>query len=169
MKNKIIVAVLIALSILSTTACGNAESGETTSTSPYITESSVIEEYKQQEIADLLEMWAFAYSTHDFLKYNDCVTMDLEFPDNSEHNQPYTANYFDTVTACEILNIDFENAKTNDKKIHTIPVKYSITYNEDFKEENGLKQGENIISATISIQENGAGYFFICGIKNNLE
>lgn len=169
MKNKIIAALLITLSILSTTACKNSDSEDATSTNPYITESSIIEEYKQQEISDLLKIWAFSYSTHDFLQYNDCVSMDLEFPDNSEFDQPYTANYFDTVTACEILDIDFENAQTNDKKIYTVPVQYSITYNEDFKEENGLKQGKNIISAIISIQENSAGSFFICSIENNIE
>lgn len=168
MKNKIILVVVIALSILSLTACGNTESSETASASPYITENSIIEEYKQQEIADLLEMWAFAYSTHDLLKYNDCVSIDLEFPDNSEHNQPHTANYFDTVTDCKVMDIDFENTKTNDEKIHAVPVKYTITYNEDFKEENGLKQGENTISATMLIKENSAGDFFICGIENNI-
>ena len=44
MKNRIILAVLMALLILSSTACSNADSGETAPTSPYITESSVIEE-----------------------------------------------------------------------------------------------------------------------------
>ena len=169
MKNRIILVVLMTLLILSSTACSNADSGETAPTSPYITESSVIEEDKQQEIAKLLEMWVFAYSTHDVLTYNDCVTMELEFPDNSEHNQPHTANYFDTVTDCKIIDIDFENAKTSEDKIYTIPVKYTITYNEDFKEENGLKKGENTLSATISIKENSARYLFICGIENNIE
>ena len=169
MKNRIILAVLMALLILSSTACSNADSVETAPTSPYITESSVIEEDKQQEIAKLLEMWAFAYSTHDILTYNDCVTMELEFPDNSEHNQPHTANYFDTVTDCKIIDIDFENAKNSEDKIYTIPVKYTITYNDDFKEENGLNKGENTIPATISIKENSAGYLFICGIENNIE
>lgn len=168
MKNKIILAVLVALLILSATACGNSEGEETAPTSPYITESSIIEEYKQQEIANLLERWAFSYNTHDLLTYNDCVTMELEFADNSEHNQPHTANYFDTVTDCKIMDIDFKNAKTSEDKIYNIPVKYTITYNEDFKEENGLKKGENTLSATISIKENSAGYLFICDIENNI-
>ncbi|MEE1280991.1 MAG: hypothetical protein UHK60_01885 [Acutalibacteraceae bacterium] len=169
MKNKIILAVLVALSILSATACSNTEGGETTPTSPYITESSIIEEDKQQEIATLMDRWAFSYSTHDLLTYNDCVTMELEFADNSEHNQPHTANYFDTVTDCKIIDVDFKNAKNSEDKIYNIPVKYTITYNEDFKEENGLKKGENTLSATISIKENSAGYLFICGVENNIE
>ena len=169
MKNKIILAVLVALSIFSATACSNTESEETAPTSPYITESSIIEEYKQQEIANLLERWTFSYSTHDLLTYNDCVTMELEFPDNSEHNQPHTANYFDTVTDCKIIDIDFKNAKTSEDKIYTIPVKYTITYNEEFKEENGLRKGENTVSATMSIKENSVGYLFISGIENNIE
>ena len=93
----------------------------------------------------------------------------MEFADNSEHNQPHTANYFDTVTDCKIIDVDFGNAKTSEDKIHTIPVKYTITYNEDFKEENGLKKGENALSATISIKENSAGYLFICDVENNIE
>ncbi len=169
MKNKIILAVLASLLMLSSTACSNTEGGQTAPTSPYITANSIIEESKQQEIADLLERWGFAYSTHDILTYNDCVTMELEFADNSEHNQPHTANYFDTVTDCKIIDVDFGNAKTSEDKIHTIPVKYTITYNEDFKEENGLKKGENALSATISIKENSAGYLFICDVENNIE
>lgn len=169
MKNKIIAAVLTAVLMFSATACGNADNEDASSASPYITENSVIEEYKQQEMADLLEMWAFAYSTHDFLTYNDCVDTKLEFADNSKFDQPITENYFDTVTNCEILNIDFANAQETDEKQYTISVEYSITYNEEFKEENGLKQGENLISSTMTIQENGAGNFFISNIENSIK
>ncbi|MEE0264452.1 MAG: hypothetical protein UD936_02400 [Acutalibacteraceae bacterium] len=169
MKNKIISAVLIALLALSSAACNNTKTEETAPASPYITASSVIEEYKQQDIAKLLELWAFSYSTHDTLQYNDCVTEELEYPDNSGYNQPYTTNYFDTVTDCKVTDIDFENAKASEDKIYAIPVKYTITYNQHFKEENGLKKGENSLSATMSIQEVSGGYFIICGIENHIE
>lgn len=167
MKRKIITAVLVMLTAFSATACGNAEES-TTPTSPYIAESSAIEQYKQQEIADLLEMWAFAYSTHDLLTYNDCVDTNLEFADNSKFDQPITENYFDPVTACEILNIDFTNAQKTDETHYVVDVKYSITYDEEFKEENGLKQGENLISSTMTFTENSAGDFFISDMENSI-
>lgn len=152
------------LSLFTVCSCRNSTKDNTSSTEVTSTNSNCSIE-AQQGITTLLENWANAYATHNLLMYNDCVSENLEYPDTSVNEVYLTQNYFDTVTACEIKNIDFESCKETETKTYTIPVEYTITYNNDFKEENGLTKGQNSISATMVIKENSAGEFYITEIN----
>lgn len=154
-------AIFVALLPVAVTGCGNNEETSSVITGEYVYADSEISPEKQKNIEQLLETWAYAYTTHYLLVYNECVSENLEYSDNSAKSVPRTENYFDTVTDCKITNIDFKQAKITEEKVYSIPVNYTITYNDKFKEENGLKKGKNSLSVVMSVKENGVGEFYI--------
>ncbi|MEE0929494.1 MAG: hypothetical protein UIM53_00680 [Acutalibacteraceae bacterium] len=162
-----VLSIFIALLPVVVTGCGNNEETSSVITGEYIYADSEISPEKQKEIEQILETWAYAYTTHYLLIYNECVGENLEYTDNSTKSVPHTENYFDTVTDCKITNIDFKQAKITDEKVYSIPVSYTITYNDKFKEENGLKKGKNSLSVLMSVKENGVGEFYIDEIISN--
>lgn len=168
MKRFITVTALILCICLSSFViygCENSSKNTTLPTDITSTDNNTCSAERQQEITILLENWASAYSTHDLILYNDCVSENLEYPDNSENKVTLTENYFDTVTNCEIINVNFESCKVSEVKTYTVPVEYTITYNNNFKEENGLTKGKNNISVTMVIKESSTGEFYITEIN----
>lgn len=156
-----VLAIFVALLPVAATGCGNNEETSSVITGEYVYAGSEISPEKQKNIEQLLDMWAYAYTTHYLLVYNECVSENLKYSDNSTKSVPRTENYFDTVTDCKITNIDFKQAKIAKEKVYSIPVNYTITYNDKFKEENGLKKGKNSLSVVMSVKENGVGEFYI--------
>lgn len=165
MKKKILAA-LLALCICTVFLAGCSEGKEDiASEEKYVVSDSIIPEEKQKSIEHLIEIWAFAYKTHDLLNYNDSVAEALEFGDNSEGQNNRTKNYFDTITDCQIINIDFSEAKAIEKNKFSIPVKYTITFNDKFKEDSKLKQGKNTVNAVFTVAENSGNDFYISDIN----
>ena len=163
---KKILAALLALCICTVFLAGCSEEKEDiASEEKYVVSDSIIPEEKQKSIEHLIEIWAFAYKTHDLLNYNDSVAEALEFGNNSERQNNRTKNYFDTVTDCQIINIDFSEAKAIEKNKFSIPVKYTITFNDKFKEDGQLKQGKNTVNAVFTVAENSGSDFYISDIN----
>jgi|GEM_PF-1989344 len=154
----IIITVCICLGSLCLTGCG---SNEVSLESRFIDTNSKIDEQTQEYITLLIESWTSAYKNHDLLLYNDSVCNKLEYSNSSKEESNKTKNFFDTVTDCEIINIDFTNAKIAKEKQYIIDVAYTITYNDDFKEENGLKKGKNTVDAQLTINESSNSQFYI--------
>ena len=157
----IILSIFMALFPVVAVGCSGNEETSSVITGEYINADSEISPERQKEIEQLLETWAYAYATHYLLIYNDCVSEELEYIDNSTKTVDRTQNYFDTVTDCKIINIDFQQAKVTDEKMYSIPVSYTITYNNDFIEDKWLKKGKNTLSVIMSVKENGVGEFYI--------
>jgi len=165
MKKKILAA-LLALCICTVFLAGCSEGKkDIASEEKYVVSDSIISEEKQRSIEHLIEIWAFAYKTHDLLNYNDSVADALEFGDNSDGKNSRTNNYFETVTDCQIINIDFSEASAIEENKFSVPVKYTISFNDKFKEDSQLKQGKNTVNAVFTIAENSGNDFYISDIN----
>ncbi len=165
MKKKILAA-LLALCICTVFLAGcSEEKKDIASEEKYVVSDSIISEEKQRSIEHLIEIWAFAYKTHDLLNYNDSVADALEFGDNSDGKNSRTNNYFETVTDCQIINIDFSEASAIEENKFSVPVKYTISFNDKFKEDSQLKQGKNTVNAVFTIAENSGNDFYISDIN----
>lgn len=130
-----------------------------------LSEKSVISQNDQSDIRFLLQDWASAYSTNYLTHYNECVSDELKYEDSPNGRDERTANFFDTVIGCSVTNIDFENAKKIDDNNYKLVVDYIIVYDENFEETNGLKKGENKISAEMLITRSVVGEFYINSLK----
>lgn len=165
MKKKILAVFMVLCFCTCFVSITGCNSSEPIQQSKYAYNNGKIDIQTQQYIEQLIENWAAAYKTHDLMLYNDCVSDKLKYRDNSENNVEETKNYFDTVTDCTITYIDFKSAKKSDNKVYSLPVSYNITYNEKFKEENGLKTGENNIKVVMVIKESSGSKFYIDDIQ----
>lgn len=152
--------------------CGNSTTKDEKSTEKTteeieitLSDKSEISKEEQEQIAYLLKNWAYSYSTHYLIGYNDCVSEKLRYGDNSTDNIPRTENYFDTVSGCSVVNVDFENGKKIDENTFQVKVNYIIVYNNYFKEENNLKRGKNNITSNMTIKQSVTGEYYIDNIE----
>ena len=166
MKKKILAA-LLALCICTVFLAGCSEGRkDIASEEKYVVSDSIISRREaKKHRTSYRDLGICIQDSHDLLNYNDSVADALEFGDNSDGKNSRTNNYFETVTDCQIINIDFSEASAIEENKFSVPVKYTISFNDKFKEDSQLKQGKNTVNAVFTIAENSGNDFYISDIN----
>ena len=160
-----IVAMCISLSLIFTAGCGCNHASNSTDLSSISKENSQLTNEDVEGIENLMELWSVSYATHYLTMYNECVSSDLAYGDNSKNDNDRTTNFFDTVTDCIIDEIHINKAKKIDEATIKVPVDYTITCNDKFEETETLKKGKNKISAYMTIKRSVTGSYYIDSIE----
>ena len=81
-------------------------------------------------------------------------------------DEEYIVAFVDTVESCENIRVDIENIKTIDENQIEVPVKYILTYSEEYIPVGTLEIGENEMDNIFVLEKQENGQYVIVRIRS---
>lgn len=121
---------------------------------------------KEKAVQEAVEGYLNALPAHDVQEIKKYV--DADWQDNFS-NEEYVAAFVDTVVSCESIEVDTEQIKEIGNNQVEVPVKYVLTYSEDYIPVGTLEIGENEMDYIFTLEEQEDGRYVISHMRDALQ
>ena len=121
---------------------------------------------KEKAVQETVEGYLTTLPTHDVQEIKKYVNEDWQ--ENLDKGE-YVRAFVDTVVSCESIDVDVEQIKEiGDNKVE-VPVKYVLTYSENYIPVETLEIGENEMDYIFTLEQQEDGQYVIANMRSVLE
>ena len=121
---------------------------------------------KEKAVQEAVEGYLNALPAHDVQEIKKYVNADWQ---DDLANEEYVVAFVDTVVSCESIEVDTEQIKEIGNNQVEVPVKYVLTYSEDYIPVGTLEIGENEMDYIFTLEEQEDGRYVISHMRDALQ
>ena len=121
---------------------------------------------KEKAVQETVEGYLTALPTHDVQEIKKYVNEDWQ---KNLSNEDYVTAFVDTVVSCESIDVDVEQIKEIGDNEVEVPVKYVLTYSENYFPVGTLEIGENEMDYIFTLEQQEDGQYVIAHMRSALE
>ena len=121
---------------------------------------------KEKAVQEAVEGYLNALPAHDVQEIKKYVNADWQ---DDLANEEYVVAFVDTVVSCESIDVDVEQIKEIGDNEVEVPVKYVLTYSENYIPVGTLEIGENKMDYIFTLEQQEDGQYVIAHMRSALE
>lgn len=121
---------------------------------------------KEKAVQKVVEGYINALSTHDVQEIKKYVNAELQ---ENLSNEDYVDAFVNTVVSCELIEVDTEQIQEIGNNQIEVPVKYVLTYSQDYVPVGKLVVGDNEMDYIFTLEEKENQCYVISHMRDALQ
>lgn len=121
---------------------------------------------KEKAVQKVVEGYINALPTHDVQEIKKYVNAELQ---ENLSNEDYVDAFVNTVVSCELIEVDTEQIQEIGNNQIEVPVKYVLTYSEDYVPVGKLVVGDNEMDYIFTLEEKENQCYVISHMRDALQ